>query len=108
MPEVNRQLWGGMTEDRNTRSRWTALRETLIVGRLQALAPGLTPRCVFDNFADVQMISVHIPPPTVGSSSWSVTPSRREISICYWHNSSSFYPNNRLQKSPQLRSSTGP
>ena len=29
--------------------------------RLQALAPGLTPRSVFDKFADVQMIDVHIP-----------------------------------------------
>jgi len=29
--------------------------------RLQALAPGLTPRSVFDKFAGVQMIDVHIP-----------------------------------------------
>ena len=29
--------------------------------RLQALAPGLTPRSVFDKFAAVQMIDVHIP-----------------------------------------------
>jgi transposase len=29
--------------------------------RLQALAPGLTPRSVFDKFAAVQMINVHIP-----------------------------------------------
>jgi hypothetical protein len=29
--------------------------------RLQALAPGLSPRCVFDKFAAVQMIDVHIP-----------------------------------------------
>ena len=29
--------------------------------RLQALAPGLTPRSVFDQFAGVQMINVHIP-----------------------------------------------
>jgi len=30
-------------------------------GRLQALAPGLTPRSVLDKFAAVQMIDVHIP-----------------------------------------------
>jgi len=29
--------------------------------RLRALAPGLTPRSVFDKFASVQMIDVHIP-----------------------------------------------
>ena len=29
--------------------------------RLQALAPGLTPRSVFDKFAGLQMIDVHIP-----------------------------------------------
>ena len=29
--------------------------------RLHALAPGLTPRSVFDKFAGVQMIDVHIP-----------------------------------------------
>jgi transposase len=29
--------------------------------RLQALAPGLTPRCVLEKFAGVQMIDVHIP-----------------------------------------------
>src|SRR5262249_46239724 len=29
--------------------------------RLHALAPGLTPRSVFDKFAAVQMIDVHIP-----------------------------------------------
>jgi hypothetical protein len=34
---------------------------SMLRSRLRALAPGLTPRFVFDKFAGVQMIDVHIP-----------------------------------------------
>jgi hypothetical protein len=70
--------------------------------RLQALAPGLTARSVFDKFAGVQMIDVHIPTTDGRELVLERHTSRRETSSCCWQNSSSFSPSNRLRKSPPL------
>ena len=43
--------------------------------RLQALAPGLTPRSVLEKFAAVQMIDVHLPTTTAASCCSPAIPS---------------------------------
>jgi transposase len=46
-----------------------------IARRLNGLAPGLTPRSIFEKFAAVQMIDVHIRPAMVANCSLPATPS---------------------------------
>jgi hypothetical protein len=41
--------------------------DVTLARRLRALAPGLTPRSVLEKFAAMQMIDVHLPPPTAAS-----------------------------------------
>ena len=71
--------------------------------RLKGLAPGLTPRSVFEKFAAVQMIDIHIPTADGGQLQLtrytSQSPNWRSSSTA----SGSTCPTSRPPKSPRLR-----